>query len=70
MQSAATSVDLDLVPWSYLALGLCWAVATAAIGMAAFMLRTRSRRTNTSIDRAAYDDAVKLTHPITPPVGR
>ncbi|HXL59744.1 MAG TPA: hypothetical protein VN959_03585 [Mycobacterium sp.] len=61
MQSAATSVELHLVPWSYLALGLCWAVATAAIGITAFMLRTRSRRTNTSIDLAgatAAHDAV------------
>jgi ABC-2 type transport system permease protein len=44
MQGAATSVGLQLVPWSYLALGLGWAVATAAVGMTAFMLRTRSQR--------------------------
>jgi ABC-2 type transport system permease protein len=60
MQSAATSVDLDLVPWSYLALGLCWAVATTSIGMAAFMLRTRARRTNTKIEPVVWDHAVPL----------
>lgn len=42
MQSAATSVGLDMVPWRYLALGSCWAVATAVVGMTAFKLRTRS----------------------------
>lgn len=45
MQSAVTSVGLRLVPWSYLALGLCWAAATAATGITAFVLRTRVRRT-------------------------
>jgi hypothetical protein len=50
-----------LVPWSYLGLGLCWAAGTAATGIAAFVLRTRSHRTNTTIDPAgagATDDAV------------
>jgi ABC-2 type transport system permease protein len=61
MQCAITSVGLRLVPWSYLALGLCWAVGTAAIGITAFVLRTRSRRTSSTIDAAdpvAADDAV------------
>jgi ABC-2 type transport system permease protein len=61
MQSAVTSVGLRLVPWSYLALGLCWGAGTAATGIAAFVLRTRSRRTNSTIDPAgpaAADDAV------------
>ena len=59
MQSAVTSVGLRLVPWSYLALGLCWAVGAAATGIAAFVLRTRSFSTNTTIDPAgpaATDD--------------
>jgi hypothetical protein len=30
MQSAVTTVGLRLVPWSYLILGLCWAVGTLA----------------------------------------
>jgi len=51
MQSAVASVGLRLVPWSYLALGMCWVVGAAATGITAFMLRTRSRRTNTT-DRA------------------
>jgi ABC-2 type transport system permease protein len=62
MQSAVTSVGLHLVPWSYLALGLCWAIATAATGITAFMLRTRSRRANIRIDPAgpaAVDHAVE-----------
>ena len=46
MQSAATSVGLQLIPWSYLALGLCWAAATTAVGMTAFMLHSRSHRAN------------------------
>jgi ABC-2 type transport system permease protein len=45
MQSAVTSVELRLVPWSYFALGLCWATGTAALGITAFALRTRSHRT-------------------------
>ena len=59
MQSAVTSVGLQLVPWSYLALGLCWAGGTTAIGIAAFMLRTRSRRIISPIGQAlatAADD--------------
>jgi ABC-2 type transport system permease protein len=64
MQSAVTSVGLRLVPWSYLALGLCWAAGTAATGIAAFVLRTRSRRANSTIDPAgpaAADDAVGVS---------
>lgn len=49
MQSAVTSVGLHMVPWSYLGLGLCWAVGTTATGIAAFVLRTRSHRTRTTI---------------------
>jgi ABC-2 type transport system permease protein len=45
MQSAITSVGLRLVPWNYLALALCWATGTAALGITAFVLRTRSHRT-------------------------
>lgn len=41
MQSAATAARLNVVPWSYLALGLCWALAMAAIGMASFAVRNR-----------------------------
>ncbi|MDG9710594.1 polyprenyl diphosphate synthase [Streptomyces sp. DH10] len=43
MQSAVAAAKLETVPWSYLALGLCWAVGTAGIGMTAFALRTRHR---------------------------
>lgn len=50
MQSAVTSVELSLIPYGYLALGLAWAVATAATGIAAFTVRTRSRRGNHTID--------------------
>jgi hypothetical protein len=42
MQSAVTSVGLRLVPSSYLTLGMCWAVGTAATGITAFVLSTRS----------------------------
>jgi ABC-2 type transport system permease protein len=62
MQSAVTSVGLGLVPWTYLALGLCWAAGTAATGITAFVLRTRSRRTSSTIDPAGpaeADDVVK-----------
>lgn len=61
MQSAVTSVGLDLVPWSYLALGLCWALGTAATGMAAFMFRTRSRRSGT-IGLAAPADTPRVRY--------
>jgi hypothetical protein len=72
MQSAVTSVGLNLVPWSYLAQGLCWAAGTAAAGITAFALRTRPRRTDNSIglpDTAAVGDAVQaaLTSPASPP---
>jgi ABC-2 type transport system permease protein len=63
MQSAVTSVGLRLVPWSYMALGLCWAAGTAVAGIAAFAVRTRSHRKNTNIDvagPAAADDAVEV----------
>jgi HAMP domain-containing protein len=67
MQSAVTSVGLRLVSWSYLALGMCWAAGTAAAGIMAFALRTRSRRTNNTIDladladKAAAGDAVQAS---------
>ena len=63
MHSAITSVGLRQVPWSYLALGFCWAAGTAAAGITAFVVRTRSRRTNTNIDPvgpAAVDEAVAV----------
>ena len=66
MQSAVTSVGLRLVPWSYLTLGLCWAVGTASVGITAFMLRTRSRRTNTTIGPGGPDnqaDVAVSAHP-------
>jgi ABC-2 type transport system permease protein len=44
MQSAVTSVGQPLVPWTYLGLGLGWAVATTATGIMAFVLETRSLR--------------------------
>jgi hypothetical protein len=53
MQSAITSVGLRLVPWNYLALGLLWAVGTAATGILAFLLRTRSRRNDKVSDLAS-----------------
>jgi ABC-2 type transport system permease protein len=51
MQCAVTSVALNLVPWNYLVVGLCWAAGTATTGIAGFVLRTRSRRTG-AIDSA------------------
>ncbi|WP_370076689.1 ABC transporter permease [Streptacidiphilus sp. MAP12-16] len=43
MQSAVTAAGLHLLPWRFLALGLCWAVGTAAVGTGAFAVRTRRR---------------------------
>lgn len=61
MQSAITSVGLHLVPWSYLALGLCWATGTAALGITAFVVRTRSHRaTAPSTHPPATDEAVPV----------
>jgi hypothetical protein len=67
MQSAVTSVGLHLLPSSYLTLGMCWAVGTAATGIMAFALSTHSRgNTNTTAwaglfatdDRATVESAV------------
>lgn len=63
MQSAITTVGQRQVPWSYLALGFCWAAGTSAAGITTFVVRTRSRRTNTDIDPvgpAAVDEAVAV----------
>ncbi|MFD9333173.1 ABC transporter permease [Streptomyces sp. NPDC060028] len=43
MQSAATAARLGVLPWSYLAMGLCWALAMAAVGMTSFAVRNRRR---------------------------
>ncbi|MEJ8632217.1 MULTISPECIES: ABC transporter permease [Streptomyces] len=40
MQSAVSAASLHTTPWSYLAMGLCWAASTATVGMSAFTLRT------------------------------
>lgn len=63
MQTAVTSATLHLVPWTHLALGLCWTLGTAAAGMTAFALRTRSRHarsratTTMGMTRTDHDDA-------------
>ena len=44
MQSAVTSIQLSLVPYKYLGLGLLWAIAAATVGIGAFAIRTRSHR--------------------------
>lgn len=43
MQSATSAARLGTMPWSYLTLGLCWALGMAAIGMTAFAMRNRRR---------------------------
>lgn len=48
MQSAITAIQLSIVPYRYLALGLLWAAAAAAVGIFAFAVRTRSHRSHVS----------------------
>ncbi|UYM25892.1 squalene/phytoene synthase family protein [Streptomyces albus] len=43
MQSAVVAADTHHLPWAHLGLALLWALATAAVGTAAFTLHTRSR---------------------------
>jgi ABC-2 type transport system permease protein len=65
MQSAITSVGLPLVPWNYLARALCWATGTAALGITAFVLRTRSHRTT-----ASHHGTADPADPADPPATR
>ncbi|MET9358231.1 ABC transporter permease [Streptomyces sp. NPDC006617] len=44
MQAAVSAVDLTLIPWRQLLLGLCWSAGLTMAGLAAFTVRT-SRRT-------------------------
>ncbi|MGO4614711.1 hypothetical protein AB4305_00035 [Nocardia sp. 2YAB30] len=64
MQSAVTSVEMSLIPYGYLALGLAWAAATAATGITAFTVRTCSHRghhTIASTGPAMTDDITRNT---------
>lgn len=45
MQSAVSAARLTTPPWAFLAVGLCWAIGMATIGMAAFTARTRLMQT-------------------------
>ncbi|MFB4193783.1 polyprenyl diphosphate synthase [Streptomyces carpaticus] len=44
MQAAVSAVDVTLVPWRHLLLGLCWSAGLTVAGLAAFTART-SRHT-------------------------
>ncbi|MGW3209269.1 hypothetical protein [Streptomyces sp. NPDC001135] len=60
MQTSVAAAGLDMVPAVCLLLGGGWAVGMAALGMAAFAIRTRShqsctaaRAASTGVERAA-----------------
>ncbi|MEU9576413.1 polyprenyl diphosphate synthase [Streptomyces chilikensis] len=62
MQAAVSAVDLTLVPWRHLLLGLGWSAGLTVAGLAAFTART-SRRTlkQTLLRRHASRSSVRLT---------
>ncbi|MEU2119558.1 ABC transporter permease [Streptomyces sp. NPDC016459] len=53
VQSSVAAAELHVVPWSCLLLGAGWALGMAALGMAAFAVRTRTFSPAAEADRKA-----------------
>lgn len=59
VQSCVAAAGLHVVPWSGLLLGAGWALGTAALGMGAFAVRTRTYRAAAGIAQEAADGVAK-----------